>query len=74
VANQPETKSHISYCVKKEKKDAWAHMYITPSLPHSHIYLCSSRFIVITQQHDNDRTLQAIYCYPCSLVGLLVIT
>jgi len=38
------------------------------------MYLCSARFIVnITHQHDNNRTLQAIYCYACYLVGLLVI-
>jgi len=37
-------------------------MNITPSLPHSHTYLCSVRFIVnVTRQHDNDMTLQAIY-------------
>jgi len=23
-------------------------------------------------QHDNDRTLQGIYCYACYLVGLLL--
>jgi len=45
-------------------------MNITPSLPHLHTYLCSARFIVnITHQHDNDRNLQAIYCYACCLVG-----
>jgi len=51
----------------------WAHMNITPSLPHSRTYLCSARFIVnITHhwyQHHNDRNLQAIY-YACYLVGL----
>jgi len=54
----------------------WAHMNISPSLPHPHTYLCITRIIVnITHQHDNDRTLQkAIYCYACHLVGLLVIT
>jgi len=54
---------------------AWAYMNITPSLPHSHTYLCSVRFITyITHQHDNDRNSQAIYFYACYLLGLLVIT
>ena len=49
----------------------WAHMNITPSLHHSHTYLCSVRFIVnFTQQHDNDKNLQAVYCYTHYLVGL----
>ena len=53
----------------------WAHMNIKPSLPHSHKYLCLAGFIVnITHQHDNDRTLQSIYCYASYLVGLLLIT
>jgi len=52
-----------------------AHTNITPSLPHSNTYLCSSTFVVnIRHQHDNDRTLQAIYCNACHLVGHLVIT
>jgi len=52
----------------------WAHMNITPSLPHSNTYLCLAKFIVnITHQHDKDRTLQAIYCYACYLLGLLII-
>ena len=43
-------------------------MNIAPSLPHSHTYLCSARFIVnVTHQHDNDRNLRAIYCYACYL-------
>ena len=47
-------------------------MNIAQSLPHSHAYLCSARFIVnVTHQNDNDRNLQAIYCYACYLVGLL---
>ena len=52
----------------------WAHMNITPSLPHSHTYFFIATFIVnITHhQHDNDRTLQGIYCYACYLVGRLV--
>jgi len=38
---------------------------------YSYTYFCLARFIVsITHhQHDNNRTLQGIYCY---LVGLLV--
>ena len=42
----------------------WAHMNITPSLPHSHTYFCLARFIVnITyHQYENNRTLQGIYC------------
>jgi len=48
----------------------WAHMNITPSLPRSHTYICSARFIVnITHEHDNDRNLQAVYCYACYVVG-----
>jgi len=47
-------------------------MNITPCLPHSHTL---GIFIVNTiHQHDNNKTLQAIYCYACYLVGLLVIT
>jgi len=47
-------------------------MNITPSIPHSNRYLCSARFIEnITHQHDNERILQAIYCYAC---WLLIIT
>jgi len=49
-------------------------MNITPSIPHSHTHLCSATFVNIIHQHDIDRTLQAIYCYACYLVGLLVIT
>jgi len=42
----------------------WAHMNITPSLPHWNTYLCSTGFIAnTTHQYDNDGTLQAIYCY-----------
>jgi len=53
----------------------WTHMNTTPSLPQSNTFLSSARFIVnITHQHGNDRTFQAIYCYACYLVGLLVIT
>jgi len=53
----------------------WAHMNITPSLPHSPTCLCSARFIVnITHRYDNDGNLQGIYCYARYLVGLLVIT
>ena len=80
VANQSETKSHIPYCVTAKRHimhmGTWAHMNITPSLPHSHTYFCLARFIVnITHHHhDNDRTLQRIYCYVCDLVGVLVYT
>jgi len=46
---------------------------ISSSLKHI-LYLCSDIFIVNnTHQHDNGRTLQAIYYYACCLVGLLVI-
>jgi len=39
----------------------WAHMNVTPSLPHLRTYFCLARFSVnITHyQHDNDRTSQA---------------
>jgi len=34
----------------------WAHMSITPSLPHSNTYLCSATIIImITQQHDKNK-------------------
>jgi len=47
-----------------------AHMNMTPSLRHSHTYLCSTRFIVkIPHQHDTYGNLQAICCYACYLVG-----
>ena len=79
MASQSETKSHISYCVIAKSRSMllytwpWAHMNISPSLHHSHTHLCSATFVVnITHQHD--RTLQAIHCYACYLVGLLVIT
>ena len=50
-----------------------ANVNITLSLPHSHAYLCSVRFIVnVTHQHD--RILQTIYCYASYLVGLLIKT
>jgi len=75
VANQSNTKSHISYCVT-----AKSHIIHTgthehqPSFPHSHTYLSSAKFIEnITHQHDNDRTLKAVCCYACYLVRLLVI-
>jgi len=63
VANQSETKSHISYCVTaKSHISIHGHINITPSLPHAHTYLCSARFIIIiTHQHDSDRYLQASY-------------
>ena len=79
VANQSETKSHISYCVTAKSHimyiiHHWAHMNISSSLPHSHAYFCWPRFIVnITHhQHSNDRTLQGIHCYVCYLVWLLI--
>jgi len=39
-----------------------------PFLNHTHTS------VNITHQHDNDRTLQAIYCYACYLEGLLEVT
>ena len=72
VANQSEIKSYICYCVnaKGTSYTWWAHMHITPSFPNSHTYLFSARFIVnVTLQRGNDRNLQTIYCYACSLVG-----
>jgi len=76
VAYQLEIKSHISYCVTP--KSHIIHMGTREHhliFPHTHTYLCSAWYIVyITQQHDKDRTLQAIYCYACCLMGLLVIT
>jgi len=68
-------KSHIPVLPQRATSYTWAHMNITPSLPHSNTYLCSARFIVnTTDQHDNDKTLQASCCYACCLVGLLLIT
>jgi len=72
VANQSDTKSHISYCITA--KNHIIHMMGThernPSLPHSHTYFCLARFVVniTNHQHDSDRTSQAIYCYACYLV------
>jgi len=63
VANQSESKSHISYCVtaKSHTIHVSTHEH-HPSLSHSHTYLYSARCIVnIAHQHDSDRTLQAIY-------------
>jgi len=63
------------------KKKTWHIIHMGTHEHHSipssltHMYLCSARFTAnITHQHDNDRTLQAIYCYPHYLMGLLVIT
>jgi len=43
------------------------HLFLT----YTHTYLCSATFVVnITHEHDNDRTLQAIYCYASYFVGL----
>jgi len=77
VANQLETKSHIPYCVTAKSRiiHIGTHEHHPASSPHSHTYLCSAGFIVnVTHQHDNERTLHAIYCDVCYLVGLLVIT
>ena len=69
--------SHMScnlLCYRKESHHTHGHTWTSPLFLHSHTYLCSARFIVnITHQHNNDRTLQAVYCYACYLVGLLVI-
>ena len=66
---------HFSFVLlQRATSYTWAHINITPSLPHSHTRLCSARFIVnITHQHDNGITLPATYCYACYLVLLLVI-
>ena len=73
--NQSETKNFISYCVTA--KSHIIHMGTHehhPSLSHSHTYLCSAKFIAnISRQHDNDRTLQGVYCDARYLVGLLAI-
>ena len=73
MANQFETKSHISYCATT--KSYIIHKGIQenyPPLTYSRTYLRSATFIVnVTQQHDNNRSLPAIYCYACYLVGLL---
>jgi len=50
---------------RRAASPTWAHMNITPSLPHSNTYLCSPRFIVnITHQHDNDRNLYVLFSGP----------
>jgi len=76
VVNQPETKSHISYYVNAKSHishmGSHEHHPTSSSLTHTP---CSARYIVnITHQHDNDRTLQAVYCYACYLVGRLALT
>jgi len=74
VANQSETKNHISYCVTTKSQIIHTHMGTHEHHPisSSHTYFCLARFIVnITHQHDNDRTLKAIYC-ACYFVGFLV--
>jgi len=40
----------------------WAHMNVTPSLPHLRTYFCLARFIVNVTHHEhgNDETLQGI--------------
>jgi len=60
VANQSETKSHISYCVTA--KSLIIHMGAHEQMPFlPHTYFCLARLIVnITHhQHDNDRTYKA---------------
>jgi len=54
----------------------WAHMNISHPISSSlaHIPLPATFVVTITHQHDNDRTLQDIYCHASYLVGLLVIT
>jgi len=51
------------------------HMNITPLfLTHTNLLLSWIQCkYSITYQYDNDRTLKAIYCYACYIVGLLVI-
>jgi len=73
--NQRPRATFLTVLPQRATSYTWAHMNITRSLPHSRTYLYSARFTVnITHQHDNDRTLQAIYCYACCLMGILVIT
>jgi len=59
MANQSETKSHISYCVTAESHimhmGTHEHHPIFSSITHTQ--LCSARFnIDITHQHDKDKT------------------
>jgi len=74
LARWPSSAHQIKKIMNQNYQPCWAHMNITLSLPHSHTYFCLARFIVnITHhQHDNDKTLQGITCYACSLVGILV--
>ena len=73
VANQLEMKSHISYCVTA--KSHIIHKGIQKNYPIAYLrtYLCSATFIVnvTPHQHENNRSLPAIYCYACYLVELL---
>ena len=73
--SQRRRATFITVLQQRATSYTWAHMNITPSVPHSHTHFCLARFIVnITQrQHDNKRTLKGIYCYACYLVGLLVL-
>ena len=62
--NQRPRATYLSVLPQRATSYTWAHMNISPSLHHSHTYLCSVRSIAnITHQHDNDRNLQAIYSY-----------
>jgi len=42
---------------QRSTSHTWAHISITPCLPHTNTYLCSATFIVmIAHQHDKNRT------------------
>jgi len=58
VANQSETKNHISYSVTAKRYIIHTGTHDQNHIPSSHTY---ARFIVnITNQHDNDRNSKAI--------------
>ena len=58
--SQRQRATFLNVLLQRAAPCTWAYMNTTPSLPHSHIYLCSARFIVIiTHQHGNDRNLQS---------------
>ena len=73
VANQQETNSHISYCVTAKCHIIHTGTHAYHTICFSNTCHCSGTFIVnITHQHDYDRTHQAICCFACYFVGLVV--
>ena len=67
VTKQSDQEPHFLLCYRKEPHRTHGHTWTSHHLFPAHIP-CSARFLLhTTHQHDNDRNLQAIYCYPCYL-------